>query len=52
MCVLRTLFLAVLLAILTAAQTGDETDQGSAIDPNGGVAKSEASVRIDDNGMH
>jgi hypothetical protein len=48
MCVIRALFLAALLAFLTAAQTTKSADQGSGIDPNG--VTSEASVRIDDNG--
>jgi hypothetical protein len=48
MCVIRALFLAALLAFLTAAQITKSADQGSAIDPNGGA--SEAGARIDDNG--
>ena len=46
MCVIRAIFLAALLAFLTAAQT---SEQGSAIDPNGGT--SEVGARIDDNGV-
>ena len=46
MCVIRAIFLAALLAFLTAAQA---TDQGSTIDPNGGT--SEVGARIDDNGV-
>ncbi|HEX6101198.1 MAG TPA: hypothetical protein VF432_33085 [Thermoanaerobaculia bacterium] len=51
MCVIRVLFLAALLAFLSAARVSEKTDQGSAIDPNGGVAKAEAGARIDDNGV-
>jgi hypothetical protein len=51
MCVIRAIFLAALLAFLSAAQTNQATtDQGSMIDPNGG-AQSEAGARIDDNGV-
>lgn len=61
MCVLRALFLAALMAILSAAQGGPERervsareevstpDAGSCIDPNG-CAQANAGVRIDDNG--
>ena len=50
MCVIRAIFLAALLAFLSAAQLNDTTDQGSMIDPNGG-AQNEAGARIDDNGV-
>ena len=50
MCLIRAIFLAALVAFLTAAQTNDTTDQGSMLDPNGG-AKTEAGARIDDNGL-
>ena len=39
MCVIRAIFLAALLAFLVAAETPKTTDQGSAIDPNGGKAE-------------
>ncbi len=47
MCVIRAILLAALLAFLWAAQIGD---QGPGIDPDGSP-KSEAGVRIDDNGV-
>jgi hypothetical protein len=61
MCVLRALFFAAMMAILTAAQAPD-ADRGAGLDPNGstaragscidpnGCAQSDAGVRMDDNG--